>query len=177
MHAAVNQLRALGILLGGAPGFFTPRMPPPFLHPPGSPEAVSFYDVSPLKATLERLVDFDRINAGGMRFSVGAVNVSTGNFVYFDSTTHQIRPGACDRQRLAAAGVSTDRDRRRVLLGRRPRLQHAAAVGARQQAASGHARLPGRSVERARRVSAQPDRVRPAPEGHPLFQPHEGGDR
>src|SRR5271166_93309 len=52
MHAAVNQLRSLGILLGGAPGFFTPHMAPPFLHPPGSPEAVSFYDVAPLKATL-----------------------------------------------------------------------------------------------------------------------------
>lgn len=47
MHVAVNQLRSWGILLGGAPGFFTPRMAPPFLHPPGSPEAVSFYDVSP----------------------------------------------------------------------------------------------------------------------------------
>ena len=92
MHAAVNQMRSLGILLGGAPGFFTPRMPPPFLHPPGSAEAVSFYDVAPLKATLERLVDFDLINAGAMRFSVGAVNVRTGNFVYFDSTTHQIGP-------------------------------------------------------------------------------------
>src|SRR5271156_1546277 len=33
MHAAVNQMRSLGILFGGAPGFFTPRMPPPFLHP------------------------------------------------------------------------------------------------------------------------------------------------
>jgi len=32
-------------------------------------------------------VDFDRINDGQMRFSVGAVNVRTGNFVYFDSTT------------------------------------------------------------------------------------------
>ena len=92
MHAAVNQSRSFGILLGGAPGFFTPRMPPPFLHPPGSSEAVSFYDVSPLKATLERLVDFDRINAGGMRFSVGAVNVRSGNFVYFDNTTHEIGP-------------------------------------------------------------------------------------
>jgi len=92
MHAAVNQLRSLGILLGGAPGFFTPHMAPPFLHPPGSSEAVSFYDVSPLRATLERLVDFDRINAGGMRFSVGAVNVRSGNFVYFDSTTHEIGP-------------------------------------------------------------------------------------
>ncbi len=92
MHAAVNQLRSLGILLGGAPGFFTPHMAPPFVHPPSSPEAVSFYDVAPLKATLERLVDFDRINAGGMRFSVGAVNVRSGNFVYFDSASHQIRP-------------------------------------------------------------------------------------
>jgi NTE family protein len=89
----INQTRAFGILFGGAPGFFTPRMPPPFLHPSGSAEALSFYDVAPLKATLERLVDFDLINADeGMRFSVGAVNVRTGNFVYFDSTTHPIGP-------------------------------------------------------------------------------------
>ncbi len=77
---------------GGAPGFFAPRVPPPFLHPPGSPEALSFYDVAPLKATLERLVDFDLLNASAMRFSVGAVNVRTGNFTYFDSTTNEIRP-------------------------------------------------------------------------------------
>jgi NTE family protein len=92
MHAAVNQMRSLGILFGGAPGFFTPRIPPPFLHPSGSAQAISFYDVAPLKATLERLVDFDRLNAGAMRCSVGAVNVRTGNFVHFDSTTHQIGP-------------------------------------------------------------------------------------
>ncbi|HXA23087.1 MAG TPA: patatin-like phospholipase family protein [Acetobacteraceae bacterium] len=92
MHSAVNQLRSLGILFGGAPGFFEPRVPPPYLYPPGSPEALSFYDVAPLKATLERLVDFDLLNAGAMRFSVGAVNVRTGNFAYFDNTTDQIRP-------------------------------------------------------------------------------------
>ena len=92
MHVAINQMRSFGILLGGAPGFFTPRMPPPFLHPPGAAEAISFYDVAPLKATLERLVDFDLINQSAMRFSVGAVNVRTGNFVYFDNTTHQIGP-------------------------------------------------------------------------------------
>jgi NTE family protein len=55
-------------------------------------DAVSFYDVAPLKITLERLVDFDRINAGGTRLSVGAVNVRTGNFVYFDTTTQRIAP-------------------------------------------------------------------------------------
>ena len=88
----INQARAFGTLLFGAPDFFKPRFPPPFLQPAGSPEALSFYDVSPLKALLERLIDFDRINAQAMRFSVGAVNVRTGNFVYFDSTTHTIRP-------------------------------------------------------------------------------------
>jgi NTE family protein len=84
-HKLVNQARAFYVLLGGAPGFFEPRFPPPFFYPPGSPNAMSFYDVSPLKATLERLVDFDLINSGTTHFSVGAVNVRTGNFVYFDN--------------------------------------------------------------------------------------------
>jgi len=35
-------------------------------------------------------VDFDLLNAGAVRFSVGAVNVRTGNFIYFDTTTHAI---------------------------------------------------------------------------------------
>ena len=85
-RSVINQVRSLGILLGGAPGFFKPRVLPPFLYPNGSLEALSYYDVAPLKATLERLVDFDLINDGRMRFSVGAVNVRTGNFAYFDST-------------------------------------------------------------------------------------------
>lgn len=91
-HRLVNQARAFGTLVAGAPGFFTPRLPPPYLHPPGSPGALSFYDVTPLKATLERLADFDRINSGEMRFSIGAVNVRSGNFVYFDNMTHRIGP-------------------------------------------------------------------------------------
>jgi NTE family protein len=91
-HSLLNQIRALGILLFGAPDFFTPRLPPPIPWGINRADAVSFYDVSPLKATLERLVDFDRINAGGTRLSVGAVNVRTGNFVYFDTTTHRITP-------------------------------------------------------------------------------------
>ena len=91
-HRFVNQMRSIGTLFGGVPGFFAPRMPPPYLHPPGSAGALSYYEVAPLKATLERLVDFDRINGGEMRFSVGAVNVHTGNFTCFDSTTHRIGP-------------------------------------------------------------------------------------
>ena len=91
-RSVVNQIRSLGILLGGTPGFFQPRLPPPYFYPNGSPKALSYYDVAPLRATLERLVDFDLINDGRMGFSVGAVNVRTGNFVCFDNTNHQIGP-------------------------------------------------------------------------------------
>ena len=89
-HSVLNQVHSFGALLGGAPGFFKPRVPPPYFYPNGTLEALSYFDVGPLKATLDRLVDFDLINAGVMRFSVGAVNVRTGNFVYFDNATHQI---------------------------------------------------------------------------------------
>jgi NTE family protein len=91
-HVFLNQFRAGATLLEGAPGFFKPRIPPPYFAPPGTVEATSWYDTAPLRSTLERLVDFDRINAGEMRFSVGAVNIRSGNFVYFDSTSHKIGP-------------------------------------------------------------------------------------
>jgi NTE family protein len=91
-HRAVNQTRALAIMMFGAPHFFTPRPLSPAFWPSPNADQLSYYDVAPLKATLERLVDFDRLNAGAMRFSVGAVNVKTANFVYFDSTTHRIGP-------------------------------------------------------------------------------------
>jgi NTE family protein len=38
-----------------------------------------------LKKTLERLVDFDRINDLKTRLSVGAVGVTSGNLKYFDN--------------------------------------------------------------------------------------------
>jgi NTE family protein len=87
----INQLSAGRIMARGVPGFFKPRMPPPYLLPNGG-GATSYYDTSELKPTLERLVDFDRINAREMRFSVGAVNVRTGNFSYFDNENAVIRP-------------------------------------------------------------------------------------
>ncbi|HYL33080.1 MAG TPA: patatin-like phospholipase family protein [Stellaceae bacterium] len=89
---AVNQASALTAVVAGAPGFFMPRPVSPALATPGSPAATSWYDTAPLKHTLERLVDFDRLNTGDTRLSVGAVNVRTGNFVYFDTTTHTLSP-------------------------------------------------------------------------------------
>ncbi len=91
-HQMINQWRSFGTLLWGAPGFFQPRFPPPLTLPAGNPGNLAYYDVSPLRSLLESLVDFDRINAQESRFSVGAVNVRTGNFTYFDNKTHKIGP-------------------------------------------------------------------------------------
>jgi NTE family protein len=80
-----NETSAALIATFGVPGFFQPRFPPAPLWPQGSPQALSYYDTAPLRATLERLVDFDRINDLKTRLSVGAVSVTTGNFRYFDN--------------------------------------------------------------------------------------------
>ena len=80
-----NETSAALIATFGVPGFFTPRIPPAPLWPQGTPQSQSYYDTAPLRATLERLVDFDRINALETRLSVGAVSVTTGNFKYFDN--------------------------------------------------------------------------------------------
>ncbi len=87
-----NKLSAGRVLMTGAAGFFTPRLPVPWLCPDGSLGATSYYDTGALRTTLERLIDFDRIDAAEMRLSMGAVNVTTGNLVYFDNTSHAIRP-------------------------------------------------------------------------------------
>jgi NTE family protein len=97
---ARNERSATMAMLFGAPGFFTPRIPPAPFQPPGTPQAISFYDTAPLKATLERLIDFDRLNAGGMRLSVGAVNVRSGNFAYFDTANERL-----DARHVMASGA------------------------------------------------------------------------
>jgi NTE family protein len=87
-----NEYNAGVALAFGINGFFRPRVPPPFVYLPGSPQALSYYDTAPLRATLLSLVDFDRINRGEARLSVGAVNIRNGNFVYFDSARQIIGP-------------------------------------------------------------------------------------
>ena len=86
-----NQWSATTAAMFGVPGFFTPRRSPALLLGTAAP-VLSYYDTGPLKSTLERLVDFDLINDGGTRFSVGAVNVRTGNSIYFDSTSARSAP-------------------------------------------------------------------------------------
>ncbi|MEP6940996.1 MAG: patatin-like phospholipase family protein [Rudaea sp.] len=86
-----NSQGALGALFYGQQGFYKPRFPPPWPQIGDGPAETSFYDTTDLKHTLEELVDFDRINHSGVRLSVGAVNVRTGNFINFDNGSTTIR--------------------------------------------------------------------------------------
>jgi len=86
---AVRRAAAMSALFFGQPGFFRPNVLRSWTT---GTSATSYYDTSHLKSTLERLVDFDRINARETRFCVSAVNVSTGNFAHFDNARQAIRP-------------------------------------------------------------------------------------
>ena len=86
-----NQLAAAHGMFCGVSGMYSPRIPnlfsPDFWKGP-----ISIYDTSPLRETLLELVDFDYLNERGPRLSVGAVEVESGNFAYFDSKSQVIGP-------------------------------------------------------------------------------------
>jgi NTE family protein len=92
LRPTLNMAAAMRALLLGQNGFFKPRFPPPFLSLFSGEMSTSFYDTAPLRDTLERLIDFDLLNSGAVRVSVGAVNVRNANLVYFDTTERRLRP-------------------------------------------------------------------------------------
>ncbi|MDQ6685308.1 MAG: patatin-like phospholipase family protein [Pseudomonadota bacterium] len=96
----VNETNASLAMFFGVPGFFAPRVPAAPFQPPGTLAAISYYDTEPLRQSLDELVDFRLLNKSGIRFSVGAVNVASGNFVYFDSTERTI-----DARHVMASGA------------------------------------------------------------------------
>ncbi len=100
LRSVLNETNAAMGAMFGLPGFFVPRFPAAPFHWPGTAGALSFYDTGPLRATLERLVDFDLLNSGSMRLSVGAVNVRSGNFAYFDSANQRL-----DARHIMASGA------------------------------------------------------------------------
>ena len=95
LESTFGQVAAATTVMFGAPGFFKPRMFPAFAQVDVPPPELGYYDTRELKATLERLADFDRINsraADCMRLSLGAVSITSGNFRYFDSAHMRIGP-------------------------------------------------------------------------------------
>ena len=99
----MHMMSAGFVALKGVPGFFSPRLLPPALAPARSAGALSFYDSAPLAATLDAFVDWDLLNKGPVRLSVGAVDVETGNFHYFD--TNGPRRTRIDARHIMASGA------------------------------------------------------------------------
>ena len=104
-RAWLDTWEAWRAIVEGQRGFYVPRAwlgPDPALLAGGQPGpgAASWYDTSPMIATLNRLVDFDRLNDDGIRVSVGAVNVRTGNLEYFDNTQMRL-----DARHILASGA------------------------------------------------------------------------
>lgn len=78
-----GRARALQSPLLGSPGVFRPRLPGALSLLPGMPGDASLFDLGPLRTTLARLVDFDRLNGGELPLTVVAVDAVTGDEVRF----------------------------------------------------------------------------------------------
>ena len=88
----VNNWSAAWAASFGLPGFFRPRMGATAWSSGADPSLPSIYDTEPLRESLVELVDFDLVNDGPTRLSVGAVEVHSGNFRFFDSRDTRIGP-------------------------------------------------------------------------------------
>lgn len=86
------QLSAIQARLFGNPSVFRLRFPGILSVLPGMPDDASLYDLSPLRARLEGVIDFDHLPVSPIRLTVTAVDVETGDEVCFDSREHVIRP-------------------------------------------------------------------------------------
>ena len=96
-----THLAAAGFVTSfGVPGFFRPNFVPALLAPHGSREAISNYDTAPLIETLDSLIDWQRANNGPIRLAVGAVEITSGNFHYFDTVRDKI-----DARHILASGA------------------------------------------------------------------------
>lgn len=97
----LDSFEAMRAMVEGQRGFYQPRSwlgQDPFSGP--GPDGASWYDTGPMIATLERMVDFDRLNDAGLRVSVGAVDVASGNLEYFDNTRMRL-----DARHILASGA------------------------------------------------------------------------
>ena len=92
MRTFHNMTSAFMSMISGIPGFYKPRMLSPWQQVPGQAGATSHYDTSDLKDHLNSLINWDILNSDSHRLSVGAVNVRTGNYKYFDTALERLGP-------------------------------------------------------------------------------------
>ncbi|SAK84683.1 patatin [Caballeronia hypogeia] len=88
----VDRALARGMIIGGGiAGFFEPN-PASWFGPfaPLGVDRASHYRIEPLRKTLASFVDFDLLNAGPTRLTVGAVNARSGAMRYFDSRDERL---------------------------------------------------------------------------------------
>jgi NTE family protein len=96
----LHEASAMFVAAFGVPGFFKPNMLPPAMAWPGSMQALSMYDSSQLAKTLDDLVDWDLLNDGPVCCAVGAVEIESGNFHYFDNRKERL-----DARHIMASGA------------------------------------------------------------------------
>jgi NTE family protein len=108
-HQALSSMPLVGSLAanwftmaGGIADFFKPQ-PMAFagVHMPLGAEAAAYYSTAPLETTLGGLVNFERINRGETRLTVGAANVRTSEMRYFDSRSMPL----CARHVMASGAL------------------------------------------------------------------------
>lgn len=88
VRSFLSQIQFQFLVMMGIPVFFKPV----FYSPSSLTAGVfnSFYDTTPLHELLLELVDFDYLNKGEIRLSLGATNLHTGKIRYFDSKFEKI---------------------------------------------------------------------------------------
>jgi NTE family protein len=92
LRQTYNGMHSVLTLLFCRPNIFQRRYPGLWSMLPWVPNDVAIYDHSPLRSTLERLVDFDRLNRAEVRLTVTCVDLESGDEVYFDNTRDVIGP-------------------------------------------------------------------------------------
>ncbi|KLK94040.1 patatin [Microvirga vignae] len=92
LRHAYNEAHTALTLLLGRPGLFGHRFPGLLSMLPWMPSDIALYDHKPLRQTLERLIDFKRLNKGGIRLTAGCVDLESGEEVFFDTVREEIAP-------------------------------------------------------------------------------------
>ncbi|MDB5853611.1 MAG: patatin-like phospholipase family protein [Herminiimonas sp.] len=83
MHSTLGQLVTM---MQGVPQFFAPNPMALFgLHAQVGTANAALYTTAPLRQSLAGMLNFDCLNAGSTRLSLGAVNTRSGEMTYFDS--------------------------------------------------------------------------------------------